>query len=144
LRSGSILFIALVISGVMGSEAQSSPIRALSAVRLLPTHNDALALALLDLRSQPVGPPSPQAAPQSAAPATTWAMSAQKCTACHSGKNLQGNFDVTKYATYSPEQKMVVIQRLTTRDEGKRMPRTPEGKAGPVMGFAELRLWLGS
>lgn len=71
-----------------------------------------------------------------------WEQSATKCLTCHSGVRKDGGFDVTQYRTLSPQQKMVVIGRLTTKDASKRMPRTADGKAFDPMPDNELDLWF--
>lgn len=67
----------------------------------------------------------------------TWATSAAKCMKCHLEKNKEGGFDVRTYVDMTPEQKAVVIRRLTTDDPAKHMP-----KGGPMMPLEELQLWL--
>ncbi len=37
---------------------------------------------------------------------------------------------------------MKVIERLTTQDADKQMPRTPDGKAGPRLSDAEIKAWM--
>ncbi len=71
-----------------------------------------------------------------------WQQSAMSCVACHSGQKKEGAFDVTQYQTLTPDQKMKVVNRLTTSDDAKRMPRTQDGKVGPKMSLGEVSLWL--
>lgn len=73
-----------------------------------------------------------------------WQASAQKCASCHTGDQAKqnGGFDVSKYFEITPEQKEVVLARLTTDDLKRRMPRTKDGAAGEALSPAEIKLWL--
>jgi hypothetical protein len=65
------------------------------------------------------------------------------CGACHSGANAKGKLDLTKWASLTKAQRDVVIDRLTTRDPAKMMPRdlkdpTKPGAPLPVSHLAEF------
>lgn len=53
------------------------------------------------------------------------------CASCHTGSNAAGKFDIDQYPLLTQEQKAVVWERLTTRDDGKRMPRDGKDKSKP-------------
>jgi len=60
---------------------------------------------------------------------------------CHSGDNLQGELDITKYLSFDEATRNKVKARLTHPDPAKRMPlkRTPDGFApGEPLSFDEL------
>jgi len=54
------------------------------------------------------------------------------CGGCHSGTNIKGSFNIANWPQFTPQQKKLVWDRLTTDVEEKRMPRTKDGKAGRV------------
>jgi len=70
-----------------------------------------------------------------------WQASAKQCLNCHSGAKKEGGFDVTTFPSLTVDQKMHVVSQLTTKDPAKRMPRTPDGKAGQLSP-EELATWL--
>lgn len=47
----------------------------------------------------------------------------ESCASCHSGKKLEGKFDITNYLNMSPREKEKVWQRLTDPDPKRRMPK---------------------
>ncbi len=63
------------------------------------------------------------------------------CMGCHSGKKIQGGLDLSQYASFTKEQIDNVMFRLTTSDEKKRMPRLPNGGAGPKVTGRKLALF---
>ena len=65
-----------------------------------------------------------------------------KCGACHDGAKAEGGFKLTSYGEMTVEQKLVVVGRLLTTDEGKRMPRIQGGGVAPKLSTDEIRLWL--
>lgn len=67
----------------------------------------------------------------------SWTQSAAKCFSCHQDKKREGGFDVRTYFDMTPEQKEVVIDRLTTKDPNRMMP-----KGGKRLSLEELKLWL--
>ncbi len=54
------------------------------------------------------------------------------CASCHTGPKAKGNVDITQYASFTPQQKAVVLDRITTADMSKRMPRLADGKPGSL------------
>ncbi len=63
------------------------------------------------------------------------------CASCHSGPNAKAHLDINQYAGFTPQQKAIILERITTDDLSKRMPRLPDGKAGRlsvegIRGFA--------
>lgn len=72
-----------------------------------------------------------------------WEASASaKCFACH-GENgkKEGGFDVQTYPTMDLAAKAKVIDRLTTDNQDKQMPRLPGGKAGTRLTDVEINVW---
>ncbi len=75
--------------------------------------------------------------------AVRWAQAAQKnCASCHLGAKVKGGFDLTLYGQLNDDQKRIVIDRLTTSDLSKRMPRDSEGKAANLS-LSDLQALLG-
>ncbi len=54
------------------------------------------------------------------------------CASCHTGPKAKGNVDITQYGSFTPAQKAVVLDRITTADLSKRMPRLADGKPGSL------------
>lgn len=64
-----------------------------------------------------------------------------ECYACHSGKNIKGNLDVSQYASFSRATIDSVMERLTTTDKKKQMPRTKDNGPGPKITGRKLVLF---
>lgn len=71
-----------------------------------------------------------------------------RCLKCHSAGSANGQLDLSNLAALPPEEwhkKGGILDRLTTTDETKRMPRGADGKAaGEPIGSSEYRWWLGA
>lgn len=52
------------------------------------------------------------------------------CTACHNPQKAEKNLDLTKYFSFSPEQKELVRTKLNHPDPTKRMPLKEDGTSG--------------
>ncbi len=65
-----------------------------------------------------------------------------RCAACHTGAQAQGGFDVGVYDSLTPEQKNIVFLRVVTPDPKLRMPRLPDGSAGPELPNEEKKALL--
>lgn len=97
----------------------------------------------------PVGPPAPvgplvpapgsePAMPRANAPGAAFQVLIQnRCAACHSGKRLEGGFDIAAWPRLDNAAKARVIALLTTTDVSRRMP-----KGKPALTADELRLFL--
>jgi ribosome modulation factor len=82
------------------------------------------------------GPAAPLPAEQGPQPrvdalGTLQTYMATNCAACHDGKNAK-RWDLQQYPSFTRAQKTEVFNRLATKDESQRMPRTSDGKAGPL------------
>lgn len=64
-----------------------------------------------------------------------------ECYACHSGKNIKGNLDVSQYASFNKATIDSVMERLTTTDKKKQMPRTKDNGPGPRITGRRLALF---
>lgn len=64
-----------------------------------------------------------------------------KCAKCHSGDNVKANFDITKWSSFSPDDRNKIMDRLTTDDPKKLMPRGDDGVGHRLLGD-ELKLFL--
>lgn len=64
------------------------------------------------------------------------------CASCHSAQNKKGGFDVTKWGELTPDQKMYVVNIVTTADEKHRMPRKEDGGVGPKVTLQQLEAFL--
>ncbi len=63
------------------------------------------------------------------------------CISCHgAGGKPEGGLDLTKPLTQV--QYLSVLNRISTKDESKRMPRTKDGAAGPQATLAQIRSLL--
>jgi hypothetical protein len=54
------------------------------------------------------------------------------CGGCHSGADPKAKLDLTKWESMTPDVHALVLERLTSQDEKKRMPRDKDGHAGNV------------
>jgi hypothetical protein len=72
------------------------------------------------------------------------ALAVAKCASCHTGADAKGKFDVTQYPAMTPGQKLHVLERLTTQDATKVMPRDAGDalKPGVRLTDAEIQLWM--
>lgn len=66
----------------------------------------------------------------------------KRCLSCHSGQKKEGGFDVTEFAAMPFQQQMRVIERMTTANNDKLMPRSPQGGPGERVPQAELQAWM--
>jgi hypothetical protein len=65
-----------------------------------------------------------------------------RCLSCHSGQKKEGGFDVTEFAALPFDRQMKVIDRMTTTNTDKLMPRSPQGGPGERVPQAELQAWM--
>lgn len=86
------------------------------------------------------GTPQPQAQPKDLRGLFEQSAT-NRCLSCHSGNKKEGGFDVTQFPAMNAQQQMKVIERMTTSDEARRMPRTPAGAAGPRVPTEEVQAW---
>lgn len=66
---------------------------------------------------------------------------ATRCASCHAGENKKGNFNITGFLGFTPEQKALVLDVITTADPARAMPRTPQGGVGVRLTPAEVELF---
>lgn len=69
-------------------------------------------------------------------------MANAKCASCHSGSDPKGKFAIADYPALTIAQRLAVIDRLTTRDDSKLMPRAKDGGPGQRLTEDEIRLFL--
>ena len=70
------------------------------------------------------------------------AVKTQLCASCHSGAKKAGGFDIASWSSLSPaDRDRIIMERLTTADESKRMPRTKDGRPGPKVEGRNLLLF---
>lgn len=61
-----------------------------------------------------------------------------KCVSCHGNGNAQGGLNLE--AAISEQQQLSVMNRVTTDDLSKRMPRNQDGTAGQKLDVSELKV----
>lgn len=98
------------------------------------------------------GNPTPQAPPGAAQmptadlPPAIWQAKAAifnlNCVACHGGKKLEGKLDLRNVQTLTGDQWDAIVDRVTTEDLSRRMPRNPDGTPGQRLTPRDLRTIL--
>jgi hypothetical protein len=94
------------------------------------------------LNGQPDPVQQPQQAPQSNLRKLFEESASKRCLSCHSGQKKEGGFDVTEFAALGFERQMKVIERMTTTNTDKLMPRSPQGGPGERVPQLELQAWM--
>jgi len=62
----------------------------------------------------------------------------QRCVSCHGNAKASGNLNLE--VAISDAQQRAILERVTTEDHARRMPRNPDGTAGAKLSIDELRL----
>lgn len=65
-----------------------------------------------------------------------------RCASCHNPQNKKGGFNVYDFRKLDPDYQAKVVERITTSDEAKRMPRLEDGRAGPRVPSEEIQAWV--